>query len=87
MQHKHQRNKNKYFKSKDLETRYAPPMFLLYITPILRYQFPNEMISVGGGPISKSVHRWVGGGPVGELVVGGLVEDLSVSWLSVVGRW
>ena len=44
LQHKHQRNKNKYFKRKNLEKRYAPPVFLFYIS-ILRYQFPNGMVT------------------------------------------
>lgn len=29
--------------------------------------------------------RWVGGGPVVELLVGGLVEHLLLDWWSVVG--
>ena len=42
LQGKHQRNKNKYFKRKNLEKRYAPPIFPFYI-PILRYQFSDGM--------------------------------------------
>ena len=34
----------KYFKSKHLEKRYSPQIFLFYI-PILRYQIPNGMIN------------------------------------------
>ena len=41
--YKHQRNK-KYCKSKHLEKRYYPQMFLFYIS-ILRYQFPKRMIN------------------------------------------
>ena len=44
LQRKHHRNKNKYFKRKHLEKRYAPPIFSFYIH-ILRYQFPNGMIN------------------------------------------
>ena len=42
LQHKHQRNKKKYFKRKHLEKQYGSPFFSFYI-PILRYQFPNGM--------------------------------------------
>ena len=44
LQQKHKKNRKKYFKSKDLEKPHIPPIFLFYL-PILRYQFPNGMIT------------------------------------------
>ena len=58
LRYKHQRNKE-YFKSKYLEKRLSPQIFLFY-NPTLRYQFPNGMNQILNFPIFFFVGVWLG---------------------------